>query len=167
MRCFIASSICCGILLLSIQFLASYGEETEAPPYTEEQRRAEYIKRGNTWPPTIIPKSKGWTDILNQRFAQVEALEDLQQKWDGIIQTLSAALMKNYTEYGWGLTRAPEELTDEIRAAIYEGLPNVRLEGATSAIDGPIPWFIDRPDLTQKVGFHVIRKDTYCTATDY
>jgi hypothetical protein len=35
----------------------------------------------------------------------------------------------NYTEFGWGFTRAPQELTDELRAAIFEGLPNARLEG--------------------------------------
>lgn len=35
----------------------------------------------------------------------------------------------NYTEFGWGLTQARQELTDELRAAIFEGLPNARLEG--------------------------------------
>jgi hypothetical protein len=35
----------------------------------------------------------------------------------------------NYTEFGWGLTHAPQELTEELRAAIFEGLPNARLEG--------------------------------------
>ena len=65
------------------------------PPYTEEQREAEYIKRGHTWPPKIYPNVEGWERILNERFSQVRALEDEQMKWDGFIQTLSAALMKS------------------------------------------------------------------------
>lgn len=47
--------------------------------------------------------------------------------------------------------KAPESLTDELRSAIFEGLPNARLEGKIEVIDGPMPYFIDRPDLTQKV----------------
>ena len=138
-------------LLLSHGSFFCEGGGQVKPPYTEEERQAEYIKRGNTWPPKIHPDSEGWKRILNQRFSQVRALEDSQMKWDGYIQTLSSALVKNYTEFGWGLTRAPEELTNEIRQAIYEGLPNKRTEGNIDVIDGPTPWFIHRPDLTQRV----------------
>jgi hypothetical protein len=125
-------------------------QSRETPPYTETERRAEYVKRGHTWPPKIYPDTPGWKRILTQRFSQIRALEDNQMKWDGFIQSLSASMMKNYTETGWGLTRAPEDLTEEIRQAILDGLPKARLEGAISAIDGPIPRFIDRPDLTAK-----------------
>lgn len=121
------------------------------PRYTEEQRQAEYKKRGHTWPPKISPDTEGWKRILNQRFAQVRALDNSQQMWDGYIQTLSSALMQNYTEFGWGLTHAPEELTNEIRKAIFDGLPTARKEGDIDVIDGPIPLFIDRPDLTKRV----------------
>lgn len=138
-------------LFLAQQISTLHATKRAKPAYTEEERRAEYIKRGNTWPPKIQPNSKGWKNVLNQRFAQVQALTNTQQKWDGIIQTLKSSLMNNYTEYGWGLTRAPEELTDDIRSAIYQGLPNARLEGDINVIDGPEPWFIDRPDLTKRV----------------
>lgn len=72
-------------------------------------------------------------------------------KWDGMIQTLTASLVKNYTQYGWGLTKAPQALTDEIRQAIYDGLPNANYEHDVDVIDGPTPLFIQRPDLTKKV----------------
>jgi len=131
-------------LLLVVNVVCGRG-----PPYTEEQRMAEYVKRGHTWPPHIYPNTPGWNKILTQRFAQVRALDDAQMKWDGFIQTLTASLMKNYTEFGWGLTRAPEDLTEEIREAIFEGLDTARPEGDIDVIDGPIPKFIDRPDLTE------------------
>eukprot|EP00980_Cylindrotheca_fusiformis_P011788 scaffold2816_cov121-Cylindrotheca_fusiformis.AAC.4 len=57
----------------------------------------------------------------------------------------------NHTEFGWGLTQAPEALTDELRTAIQEGLPRARLEGEIDVIDGPTPLFIDRMDLLVKV----------------
>ena len=35
------------------------------------------------------------------------------------VQILTAALtMKNYTEFGWGLTHAPEDLTTELQEQI-------------------------------------------------
>jgi hypothetical protein len=122
----------------------------ESPPYTEEERQAMYIKRGHSWPPKIYPDTPGWKRILTQRFAQVRAVTDGQMKWDGFVQTLTASLMKNYTELGWGLARAPEELTQEIRQAIFDGLPTAYPEGEIEVIDGPIPLFIDHPDLRQK-----------------
>ena len=48
------------------------------------------------------------------------------------------------------MTQAPEELTEEIRQAIFDGLPQARTEGDIDVIDGPAPLFIDRPDLTSK-----------------
>jgi hypothetical protein len=122
-------------------------------PYTPEERAEEYRKRGHTWPiPEYVPNTEGWTRLMNQRFEQVRALEDSQQKWDGWIQTLSSALtMPNFTEFGWGLTHAPEKLTQDIQKAIYDGLPTARNEQNVDVIDGPRALFIDRPDLTKRV----------------
>jgi hypothetical protein len=139
-----------GCLLISSLALVN-AEDPESPPYTEAERQAQYIQRGHTWPPIIYPDTPGWKRILTQRFAQVRALTDLQMKWDGFVQAMSASIMKNYTELGWGLTRAPEDLTEELRQAIFDGLPTARPEGDTEVIDGPIPLFIDRPDLTTEV----------------
>lgn len=89
---------------------------------------------------------------LSTRFTQIRALTDTQMKWDGWIQTLSSALtMPNFTEYGWGLTHAPESLTSDIRQAIFDGLPTARSEGQVDVIEGPPALFIDRPDMTARV----------------
>jgi hypothetical protein len=78
-------------------------------------------------------------------------------KWDGWIQTINSALtMPNFTEYGWGLTQGPASLTEDIRQAIYEGLPTARTEGKIDVIAGPPPLFIDRPDLTSRVRLSIV-----------
>jgi hypothetical protein len=123
------------------------------PPYTEAQRQAQYIARGHSFPLNKYnPDTPGWEAVMKRRFRQVQANKDSQQKWDGFMQTLSAALtVNNFTEYGWGLTHAPEELTEEIRKEIYEGLPNARPEGDVDVIHGKLaPLMIDRPRLTRK-----------------
>ena len=63
----------------------------------------------------------------------------------------AAVIVPNFTEFGWGLTQAPDLLTMDIRQAIYEGLPNARSEGRIDVIAGPEePLFIDRPDLNKR-----------------
>ena len=146
------------LLFLSHDMLVSGDGKHVDPPYTEQQRQAEYVKRGNRWPPEIYPDNPAWKNILLQRLSQVQALTDNQMKWDGLIQTVTAALMKNYTEFGWGLTRGPEQLTHDIREAIFEGLPTAVPEGDIDVIDGPIPLFIDRPDLTARVSWLISQK---------
>lgn len=138
---------------LAISFLPIHAD-SDRPPYTEEERNAEYHRRGHTYPiPEFIPNTEGWTRLMRQRFRQVEALTNMQWKYDAWIETLSSSLvMPNFTEFGWGLTHAPQDLTDEIRAAIYEGLPNARPEGDVDVVESPLePLFIDRWDLADKV----------------
>lgn len=51
---------------------------------TEETRRDEHKKRyGNNWPPPFIPKTEGWENLMGKRLAQVAAIEDRSQKYDG------------------------------------------------------------------------------------
>jgi hypothetical protein len=143
--------------LFLVLFLAllpvSESQNRKKPAYTEEQRQAEYIKRGHTFPfQKYTPPTEGWTRLMDQRYTQVRALTDMQMKWDGWIQTNSAAVtVPNFTEFGWGLTQAPASLTQDIRQAIFDGLPTARSEGKIDVIAGPQePLFIDRPDLTQR-----------------
>ena len=70
------------------------------------------------------------------------------------IQTLTAALtMQNFTQYGWGLTQGPPELTAELRREINKAAKEPMMnERQIQVIHGPnTPWFINRPDLTHKV----------------
>lgn len=120
---------------------------------SEEERMAMRVKRGYRFPfPEYIPATAGWRKLMDQRFDQVRALTDAQMKWDGWIQTANAAvIVRNFTEYGWGLTQAPDLLTMDIRQAIYDELPHARLEGRINVIAGPEePLFIDRPELNRR-----------------
>ena len=144
------SSFIVGLILC----LLTIHPTAHARKYTDEQRLAQYHSRGHTYPlKEFVPNTEGWARLMKQRFRQVEAITDLQQKWDGWIETMTSALTtQNYTEFGWGLTQAPQELTEEIRAAIYEGLPRARSERKIDVINASrTPLFIDRPDLTRKV----------------
>ena len=136
-----------GFLLVGLLFLAVGAR------YTEEERLEMYKERGHTFPfAKYIPETPGWKKQMDKRFEQIRALEDTQMKWDGWIQAAnSAVIVPNFTEYGWGLTQAPDLLTMDIRQAIYEGLPTARSEGNIDVIAGPQePLFIDRPDLNQR-----------------
>lgn len=145
------------VVLLLLLIPAQGGGIRRPKRYTEEERQAEYKRRGYTFPiEEFNPNTEGWHALMSQRVTQLMANPVSQEKWDGWIQTMASALtVPNHTEFGWGLTHAPEELTQVMQQAIYEGLPNARSEGHIDVIDGPnIPLFIDRPDLTKRVSLH-------------
>jgi hypothetical protein len=157
-----------GTLLVLSLIVAGDAQRTK-PAYTNKEREEQYVKRGHTFPiQEYLPNTEGWASKMDQRFRQIQSLESTQQKWDGFIQTMSAALTTpNFTEYGWGLTHAPEALTEELRAAIYEGLPNARPERKVDVIDAALqPLFIDRNSLTRKVSYpKVWRETTSCVCS--
>jgi hypothetical protein len=139
------------LLLLSPHSSVEGGRRRSS--YTEEERRAEYVKRGHTFPfPHYVPQTEGWKRLMDQRFTQIQALTDPQMKWDGWIQTIASAVtVPNFTEYGWGLSQAPPSLTKDLRQAVFDGLPTAREEEEINVIAGPQrPLFIDRPDLTYR-----------------
>ncbi|CAB9525079.1 expressed unknown protein [Seminavis robusta] len=123
---------------------------------TETHRVEEHLKRyGGDWPPEYIPNTPGWKRQMDKRFKQVLEMDNRHKKYDGWMQTVNMAfLAPNFTEYGMGLVRAPEDLTltlqHEIRTAIKDG--KTRKEHSIDAIGGPNGCdFVDRPDLTQRV----------------
>jgi hypothetical protein len=122
----------------------------------ESERLAHYHARNYTWPPTkYVPNTDGWTKLMEHRLRQVSEIDNSQHRYEGFIQTLNSALVApNFTELGWGLARAPDELMAALRKGIRDGVESgaVRAEGNIDVIDGALPpWFIDRPDLTQRV----------------
>jgi hypothetical protein len=122
---------------------------------TESDREEEYHFRNYTWPipdEGYTPNTPGWVKLMQTRFKQVEEIPDSLDRYEGYIQSLhSAFLVPNFTAYGFGLARAPEELTAALQKGIRDGLPTARLEHKIDVIDGPQPLFVDRPDLTDRV----------------
>ena len=91
---------------------------------------------------------------MEKRFQQVREIDDNGKKYEGFMQTMFPSfLVQNYTEFGFGLARAPQELTEALQEGIRGGLARgeARLEHKVEVIEGPQSLFIDRPDLTQRV----------------
>ncbi|KAL3940918.1 MAG: hypothetical protein SGBAC_004631 [Bacillariaceae sp.] len=123
---------------------------------TEEERIAARLERGYQWPPTdkdYKPNTPGWKKLFEHRLRQVEEIEDQPSRFEAYVQTLSASIVQpNFTEHGFGLARAPDDLMEALRQGIYDGLEaGPREEAHYPAIAGKRPWFIDRPDLMTRV----------------
>jgi len=93
----------------------------------EEDRVAEYHARHWQWPPPpsdYIPKdSPGWRSIFERRFEQTARIVDLNPKYNAYMSTVHSALLApNFTEYGWGLTRAPPDLVEALLENLKRGL---------------------------------------------
>ena len=120
----------------------------------EKERLQEYHRRNHKWPPeNYIPSNPGWKKLFDHRFRQVAEIEGQGPRYEGYLQTINAALIApNFTEFGFGLARAPEDLMVDVRKGIRDGLEEgPQLESKVEVIDGDQPWFIDRPDLTKRV----------------
>lgn len=120
----------------------------------ESERVAEYRKRNYTWPAThYVPDTEGWKRLYQSRFAQVAEIEDREKRYEGFLQTVQSAFRApNFTEHGFGLARAPDDLMEELQRGIQNGLSTARQEKDVEVIDAPEqPLFIDRPDLTKRV----------------
>jgi hypothetical protein len=125
----------------------------------EPERIVEYQKRNYSWPlNNYSPNTPGWRELMEERFAQVEELDNSGERYEGYIQTIhSAFLVPNFTEHGFGLARCPDDLIDALRQGIRDGLATAREEVDTAVINAPEkPLFIDRPDLTARV-LHELR----------
>jgi hypothetical protein len=75
----------------------------------EGERVVEFDKRYNgVWPPEkYVPETIGWRKLMKKRFAQVAEIDDIGEKYEAYLQTVSQALtVPNFTEYGSGLVRA-------------------------------------------------------------
>lgn len=61
--------------------------------------------------------------------------------------------LDSWLQFGFGLARAPEELSKALRDAIRGGLERgeARYENKVEVIEGPRCLFIDRKDLTERV----------------
>ena len=128
---------------------------TVAEPLIEPERVLEYQKRGYQWPLVdFVPNTTGWRDLMSERLAQIEQVPDAGSRYEGYYQVVhAAAVVPNFTEYGFALARAPASLTHDLQQAIRAGLLTADVE----PMDGGIinapqpPWLVHRPDLTRRV----------------
>jgi hypothetical protein len=121
---------------------------------TELDRLSEYRKRNYTYPLTdFTPNTPGWKRLMNERLAQIAEIDSEPARYEGYYQVVHAAtLAPNFTEYGFGLAKCPDDLLHALQQGIHDGLPNAGYEEESDAINAPnLPWFITRPDLTERV----------------
>lgn len=122
----------------------------------EEDRLAEYEMRGYKWPlPAVLPNTEGWRRLQYRRLAQVERITSNEDRYNGWMSVMPQAIsMKNFTENGWGLARAPPELLAELKESLHRGLESAPTERFIDVIDAEEverPLFIRQPELNRKV----------------
>ena len=154
------------LLLLLLSCCVIIHSKAEELSQREIDRLVEYNKRNYTWPiPKFVPNTLGWRKLYDHRLRQVSEITDNQQRYEGYAQTLSSCLIApNYTTWGFGVVRAPHDLMVELKQAIHEELDKYRdndgnlqedlipTEPGIHSIEGSKePWFMQRPELTNKV----------------
>ena len=88
-------------------------------------RYSEYARRvAAGYNPTLyVPDTEGWGKLMDRRLAQVERIEDSNARYNAWVSVITSAVVApNFTESGWGLTRAPEFLIEELRDSLHKGL---------------------------------------------
>lgn len=86
----------------------------------EQDRLLERKKHGYTWPlPHVVPNTPGWRRIMDRRFEQISRVSNQQDKWNAWVAIMTSALIAtNYTENGWGLTRAPDHIFQRLQSRL-------------------------------------------------
>ncbi|KAI2500301.1 hypothetical protein MHU86_14181 [Fragilaria crotonensis] len=124
----------------------------------EERRHAGYLLRNHTWPlVSVHPNTDGWRYLMFRRLAQVERIKNTADRYNGFYTTMSSAITcPNFTASGWGLTRVPSEMLQELQESLKSGLANVAALqeepfDPSIVVEGKRPYFIPQPDLNKKI----------------
>jgi hypothetical protein len=149
------SNTCCRPWLFAVVLLFGRWVPSLAA-ITELERLEGYHARNYSWPPPkYVPDTPGWTELKARRFTQIANMGSAGDRYQGYATMIkSGFLIANFTELGFGLARAPEEMTALLRKGLFDGLSAVRPEKQLMSYLGPKPWYIDRPDL----GVHILMK---------
>lgn len=134
------------IMILNNQLTIVYSQQLQ-----ESDRVAEYKKRNYTWPLNKFrPNTIGFKNLILSRLEQVRNLQTSGDRYEGFYRTIHTAhMVQNFTEYGFGLGKCPDELLITLQQAIHDGLPTAGTESISDAILSPqLPLFIERWDLT-------------------
>ncbi len=88
----------------------------------------EYHRRGHTWPPQLNdykPSTVGWHSNYDKIFQQLEfsAQESPGERYELYMSMIHSGLIsQNFTEYGWGVTKAPKAVHDKLYKRLHAGL---------------------------------------------
>jgi len=118
------------ISLVATACVAALMAAQEALAMSEDHRMEEYHKRGYKWPlEKVVPDTPGWRRICDRRFEQIERVEDNSNRYNGWMGFITSALIAtNYTENGWGLTRAPEHIHRRLQERLHKTLEIKKIE---------------------------------------
>jgi len=134
-------------------------DEAEGNGLMEVDRVEEYHRRGYHWPPRLedyTPSTPGWKKFGDRRFSQLRNIKG-DGTYDGYMVTSHTALnCKNFTENGWGLTRAPQHIMDLLLESLHNGMEaqmmHPTFERRTSVIETDNqPYFIQQPQLNDYI----------------
>jgi len=113
----------------------------------EHDRIEEYHRRNHSWPPLdtdYVPNTPGWKREMERRFHQAHRQTSRGDRYQSYVNAVSAALtVPNFTESGWGLTKAPQYLIDILRDQLHKGVDDHHKHGGlynesdSKAIFGP------------------------------
>lgn len=109
------------LLLLCIMQFSPPALVVNAFPMAEEERLAGYKARNYTWPPQEwIPSTL--SNLMDRRIKQIEAMEDPYDRYRAYIVLTTAAGIngRNFTKYGWALTRAPAHLVKALTEELHK-----------------------------------------------
>jgi len=123
----------------------------------EKERVGEYHRRGHTWPPEdFTPNTPGWKKTNERRFRQIAQLDAASDaKYQAYMLTVHSALTgKNFTEYGWGVTRAPQAVIDKLKKRLHDGMEarNKNVESAIKCVEtDSLPFFLPDDDMNAEI----------------
>merc|ERR1719287_387615 len=125
------------VAVAAAMLIAALAPMHDASAMMESDRMEEYRKRGYKWPlEKVIPDTPGWRRILDRRFEQIERVEDSNDKYNGWLAFMTSAIVAtNYTENGWGLTRAPQHITRRLQERLHKTLEVTRIERVRTTCD--------------------------------
>lgn len=126
----------------------------------EHERMEEFHRRGHSWPPKAqdyTPSTPGWQSNFDKIFQQLaySAPESSGERYEVYMSMVHSALIsKNFTEYGWGVTKAPKAVFEKLRKRLHDGLqsedkPLVRAHPCMET--DLLPYFFDDPQMNRDV----------------
>jgi hypothetical protein len=112
-----------------------------------EDERIQQWRERNTWPPQWQEESEGYRANQARREKEIMQLTGAQERWENWMQFTQGQMVPKFTEKGFELVKAPEQVYKLLREAVDEGMQNwdnLPYEDAGDGIFGDLrPKFID------------------------